>query len=403
MMNDMDNGKLVSRLHKTCPCCEESVPACNLLFRVCRKAVSGHKVRYEKDGFDLDLTYLGKGKRIIVHGFPAVGIEHMYRNPRFEMRRFLDERHKDHYKIYNFCCEPGRGYSSEKFHGMVERYPFKDHNTPPFETMIAYAESAKKWMDESPDNICSNHCKAGKGRAGLMSCCLLIRSGICQTAIQALDLYDATRVNNNRGLTVTSQRKYVIFFETIWRQYFGVLGDIGAVPGAAPGERHAPKQPELHLVGIEVKGCKMDLRNVRVVVYKGSNSTPKKLYDSGSGSGDNTAFACEGTTVQGNFKVHVEHKAGLFSKTLKVFELWHNTLFIDRNALVVDFMPDQLDIKKRLKPRLGEKVCLRLKFSKDKPVAAAGAVGGADKASAAYEMVATHDDPRESEGDDSRV
>ena len=68
------------------------------------------------------------------------------------------------------------------------------------------------------------------------------------------------------------------------------------------------------------------------------------------GNGDNAVFPCE-ATVQGNFKVHVEHKPSLFSKKMKIFELWHNTLFIDRNATVVDFMPDQLDIKKKLKPR----------------------------------------------------
>eukprot|EP00605_Chrysophyceae_sp_TOSAG23-4_P001613 GSChrysophyteH1.ASY1.ANO1.1773.1 assembled CDS len=396
MINDLDNGKLISRLHKTsCPCCEESVPACNFLFHPCRKAVSGHKVRYQKDGFDLDLTYLGKDKRIIVHGFPSVGIEHIYRNPRFELRRFLDERHRDHYKVYNFCCEPGRGYPAENFHGRVERYPFKDHNTPPLDTMIAFAESAKKWMDEDSQNICSNHCKAGKGRAGLMSCILLVRSGICQTAVQALDLYDATRVNNNRGLTVTSQRKYVLFFEAIWRQYYGVLGDIGAVPGADPGKRLAPKQPELYITGVEVKGCKLNLRKVRIMIYKGSNMAPELLYDSHghNESDETTAFSCEGTTVQGNFKVHVEHKPGVFSKKQKIFELWHNTLFIDRHSAVVDFMADQLDIKRKLKAQLGEKICLRLRFSKTK--SASGSTTKSASGQAAYEMISTKDGDEE--------
>jgi hypothetical protein len=393
MIDDMPNGSFYSRPHKTC-CCglAEYCCECNFICWPFRKAVSGHKQRYEKDGFSLDMTYLGKDKRIIVHGFPAVGIEHIYRNPRFELRRFFDERHKDHYKVFNFCCEPGRGYPAEDFHGRVERYPFKDHNTPPLETMIAYAESAKAWLDEDSTNVVTNHCKAGKGRAGLMSCVLLLRSGTCQTATQALDLYDATRVDNNRGLTVTSQRKYVIFFETIWRQYYGVLGDIGAVPGAPAGERKAPKQPELYLCGIEVKGCKLELRNVRVTVYQGSNMKPKLLFDSKSGNGDNAVFPCE-ATVQGNFKVHVEHKPSLFSKKMKIFELWHNTLFIDRNATVVDFMPDQLDIKKKLKPKLGEKVCLRLRFTKEKPVPSAG--DGDDSktnTSSAYEMVSTKED-----------
>lgn len=386
-MNDLDNGPLMSRCHKS-SCCEESCAPCNCIFHSCRKAVSGKKVRYEKDGFDLDMTYLGTEKRIIVHGFPAIGIEHIYRNPRYELTRFLDERHKDQYKMFNFCCEPGRGYKPEAFHNRVERYPFKDHNTPPLETMIAFAESAKLWLDEDPLHVVSMHCKAGKGRAGLMSCILLIRSGTCQTAIEALNLYDTTRVSNNRGLTVTSQRKYVIFFETLWRQYYGVMGDIGAVPGALPGVRKPPVQPKLYLIGLEVKDCKLDLRQVRIMVYHGTYTTPQLLFDSGKGEGNNANFTCE-TILEGNFKVHVEHKAGFFTSKQKLFELWHNTVFMDKNAMIMDFMSDQLDIKKKIKPKLGEKLCLRLKFVRDKPANAIGHDNAPSKGDKAAKSVKT--------------
>jgi hypothetical protein len=218
-------------------CCHSCCLPCNILFHPCRKAVSGSKKRYQKNGFDLDLVYLSP--RIIIHGFPAAGLEHIYRNPRYEIRRFMDHYHKDHYKVFNFCCEPGRGYNPEVFYGRVERYPFKDHNTPPLETMAAFGNSVKQWLDTDPQNVVNMHCKAGKGRAGLMCCVALIRTGkmscnciICtfnsittvviagfvQNAKEALDLYDRERVNNNRGLTVTSQRKWVIFYEALWRQ-----------------------------------------------------------------------------------------------------------------------------------------------------------------------------------------
>ena len=84
--------------------------------------------------------------------------------------------------MYNFCCEFGRGYSPSVFHGRVERYPFKDHNTPPLETMVEFANSGKVWMDADPENVISCHCKAGKGRAGLMSCVMMLRSGAFDTA-----------------------------------------------------------------------------------------------------------------------------------------------------------------------------------------------------------------------------
>ena len=45
-----------------------------------------------------------------------------------EVQRFFEERHKDHYRIYNLCSE--RAYDAEKFHGRVEVFPFDDHHPP---------------------------------------------------------------------------------------------------------------------------------------------------------------------------------------------------------------------------------------------------------------------------------
>lgn len=43
-----------------------------------RKIVSGSRKRYEKNGYDLDLTYITE--RIIAMSFPASGFESTYRN-----------------------------------------------------------------------------------------------------------------------------------------------------------------------------------------------------------------------------------------------------------------------------------------------------------------------------------
>lgn len=66
-----------------------------------RKIVSGPKARYvdEKLGFDLDLVYVTD--RLIIMGWPASNFEALYRNKRKDVRKFLDAKHGEQYRIYN--------------------------------------------------------------------------------------------------------------------------------------------------------------------------------------------------------------------------------------------------------------------------------------------------------------
>jgi hypothetical protein len=68
---------------------------------VARGLVSKKKIRYQQDGFDLDLAYITE--QIIAMGFPVEGdgLESKYRNPMEEVIRFMEEKHPGHYKIYN--------------------------------------------------------------------------------------------------------------------------------------------------------------------------------------------------------------------------------------------------------------------------------------------------------------
>jgi hypothetical protein len=326
---DIDDGRIWSKPHKVW-CCPSCCIPCNCMFHPCRKAVSGTKKRYMDEGYDLDLAYVTP--RIIVHGFPATGLEHLYRNPRYEMRRFMDNHHKDNYKMYNFCCEPGRGYSPEVFHGRVERYPFKDHHTPPFETLQAFANSAKAWLDADVNHVVNMHCKAGKGRAGLMCCVLLVRSGAAPSALAAMDLYDNNRVTNKKGLTVTSQRKFVIFYERLWRECWGVSGNIGDISAADEMTRFkVPVQPSFRISQIEVLNVpKGIVDSFRITIHRISNFLPEKLSDSGIIRFTDTMLTETDTVIQGNFKVFVSFKKGFFGGYIRLVELQHNTFFMPR-------------------------------------------------------------------------
>lgn len=71
------------------------------------------------------------------------------------------------------------------------RYPFMDDTCPPLESVVDFCENAKAWLDAHEDNVVSLHCKAGKGRAGIMASCLMVRMG--ETAQAALTSFDAVR------------------------------------------------------------------------------------------------------------------------------------------------------------------------------------------------------------------
>ena len=75
----------------------------NKLTNVARGIVSKKKIRYQQDGYDLDLAHITP--QIIAMGFPVEGdgkwMESKYRNPMDQVIKFLEEKHLDRYKVYN--------------------------------------------------------------------------------------------------------------------------------------------------------------------------------------------------------------------------------------------------------------------------------------------------------------
>ena len=103
------------------------VPPSSSVASTLRGMVSQNKRRYQRDGFDLDLTYITP--RIIAMGFPSHGTEGYYRNPVEEVERFFETYHKRKFRLYNLCSE--RDYDDNlRFGGSYRRYPFDDHNVP---------------------------------------------------------------------------------------------------------------------------------------------------------------------------------------------------------------------------------------------------------------------------------
>jgi len=176
-----------------------------------RKAVSKNKRRLKEDGFDLDLSYITP--RLIAMGFPSESMEGVYRNPFKEVFRFLELKHKDRYKVYNLCSE--RGYDVSKFHNRVECFPFDDHNAPPLQMVLDFCKNTSDWLQKNPENVAVIHCKAGKGRTGVMICAYLLYSKEWATASDAMSFYAAMRTYNKKGVTIPSQIRYIHYFGSV--------------------------------------------------------------------------------------------------------------------------------------------------------------------------------------------
>jgi len=111
-----------------------------------RRLVSGNKSRFKDPELKLELgTRLETGNwpfgmscnpladlayvtdQVVIMGYPASGIEGLYRNRREDAIRFLEARHGKNYWVYNFCPIKENSYDKSIFGGRVSRYPFPDH------------------------------------------------------------------------------------------------------------------------------------------------------------------------------------------------------------------------------------------------------------------------------------
>ena len=285
-----------------------------------RQLVSKDKNRFCYDDFDLDLTYITP--KIIAMGKPSTSIEGMYRNKLDDVKEFFNQRHPQHYKVYNLCEEIF--YPDKTFYSQGH-FPFQDHEAPPLNLIRPFCEDAKKILEEDKENVVAIHCKAGKGRTGTFISCLLLYLDIFDNAADCLKYYGMMRVENGRGVTVPSQIRYVFYFEQILKK--NIPNPI-IFKNLCITKIRMVTVPNLYSVK---GGCTLSF-NIENSGKKWEFNEKQK-YD-GFESFVDFPIGDDGFNVCGDVKITFYHYPVIGSKE-KIFKLWFNTNFIPDDGVLI--------------------------------------------------------------------
>jgi phosphatidylinositol-3,4,5-trisphosphate 3-phosphatase/dual-specificity protein phosphatase PTEN len=186
---------------------------------IMKRLVSKQKRRYQDENFDLDMSYITN--RVIAMGYPSIGCETVYRNSLTDVVNFFHKKHNDKVKIYNLCLEKDRIYNKNLFSkSSVGLFPATDHNPCPIKLILEFCIDICLYLLKNPNSVAAVHCKAGKGRTGVMICSYLVFSHLCESSEKAFRYYARIRTKDNTGVTIPSQKRYIKYFETFLQANF---------------------------------------------------------------------------------------------------------------------------------------------------------------------------------------
>jgi phosphatidylinositol-3,4,5-trisphosphate 3-phosphatase and dual-specificity protein phosphatase PTEN len=235
---------------------------------------------------------------------------------------------KDAYYLYNLCEGRENDYPHDLFKMRVcVDFGFEDHQAPPFEKMEKLCKHVLDWLRKSDNNVVVIHCKAGKGRTGLMICCVLIYSGFKALAEEAMDYYAVERTRDLKGVNIPSQRRYVEYFGLATNQY-------GGLP-PFKGQKLKIKKITMNKSPKGGISFSMKIRKDGNVIYNHQEVSERKTFKEKDSVLIENFDKCP--DLDGDVHFEVRDKQGVsfsfFKTTSKKtpFKFWLNTYFVEDN------------------------------------------------------------------------
>jgi phosphatidylinositol-3,4,5-trisphosphate 3-phosphatase/dual-specificity protein phosphatase PTEN len=196
---------------------------------------------------------------------------------------------------------------------------------------LACCADILSFLKKNDKNVAAVHCKAGKGRTGLMLSAYLLYAGTCKTAAEALEMFGRERTSNNKGVTIPSQMRYVRYMEFYLKTY------------------HSSVTKEFPLKGVPLKITSFRLNPIADFDVGGgcdpyfilSNSEGKKFYNHKKNVKKIAEWRKEGeheikcdVAIQGDVIISFyDHDA--VSSDDKMFACWINTSFVRKPTLLL--------------------------------------------------------------------
>eukprot|EP01028_Stygiella_incarcerata_P012517 TRINITY_DN780_c0_g1_i1.p1 TRINITY_DN780_c0_g1~~TRINITY_DN780_c0_g1_i1.p1 ORF type:complete len:246 (+),score=38.41 TRINITY_DN780_c0_g1_i1:85-738(+) len=169
-------------------------------------------------------------------------------------------------------------------------------------------------------NVIKVHCKAGKGRTGVMLSAFLLYSGHVSSAKEAIEFFGRMRASDGHGVTLPSQLRYIGYFEKIFVEYYKMHVEIPPSPRKHLHRIVILKTPNVDRDG----GCDLyfDVYQEQRLVYSGKSIFKSRRVV----RQDVFVFDDLPLVLRGDLRFHF-YDRDLIGRSTELFYFWTNTLF----------------------------------------------------------------------------